>query len=96
MKIPNIWKKAAWFLSAGVIISLASFGIYNTVNAVNDLNQPQNTDYVSADSSSASNNPVTGSGCSPYGCAACTSCYLHQYPVTIEIEADNSVVSKLQ
>jgi hypothetical protein len=96
MKITNRWKKTTLFLSAAGIISLASFGIYNTVNAVNDLNQLQ-AGYLSAETSSASsNNPFTGSGCSPYGCAACTSCYFQRNLAAIEIEADNSVGIELR
>lgn len=81
----NRWKKAAWLLSAAGIISLASFGIYNTVNAIGDLNQPQTAGYISAETSAASNNPATGSGCSPYGCAACSVCTRLPYQQDIEV-----------
>jgi hypothetical protein len=82
-------KKAIYLLSAAGIIGLASFGLYNTINSVNDLNQTQTAIITN---SSLTTDPAAGSGCSPYGCAACSACTNIQYQQDVETISDSTIV----
>ena len=93
MKTDGKWKKAAWILSAAGIIGLASFGVYNTMNSINYLKQPQNAD-AAISANTAVNVPGTGNGCSPYGCAACTVCTQLQYQQNAEIITNTAAQSE--
>lgn len=72
-------------LSAG-IVSLASFGIFNTADAFNGLEKPQVIEpAASVDSSFSNTGSLTGDTCSPYGCAGCAGCSSIQYQPNVEI-----------
>ena len=83
------FKKAAYYLSAAGIIGLATFGVYNTANAVSDLKQTQNTEIVLPPNSPAGES-LTG-GCNPYGCAACSVCTVIQYQQNTAVTTESAI-----
>jgi hypothetical protein len=88
LKITDKRKKAAYLVAAVAIFGLASFGIYNTANAISDFNR---AGPAIISNSPEKNDPVNGSGCSPYGCAACSACTKIPYQQNIEVVPESAL-----
>jgi hypothetical protein len=65
-------------------IGFSSYGLFNTVNAFNDIGKSLPSDYtiqIAADNGSFK---PDGTFCNPYGCAGCDGCVGMQYQQNVK------------
>jgi hypothetical protein len=78
--------KKPWLLVLGAgIISLAAFGIYQTVDAYSNIQQAQSPGYTTG-----TNMDPTSGGCNPLGCSFCSGCVKQQYEQSVESIPDSA------